>query len=80
MKNITVSVPDEVYRRARIRAAERDTSVSTLVREFLERLDAGAADFERRKKLQDEVVKSPGRFRGGDRMRRDDLHDRDALR
>jgi hypothetical protein len=80
VKNITVSVPDEVYRRARIRAAERDTSVSGLVREFLQGLDEGTADFERRKRLQDEVVKGLGRFRAGDRLRRDDLHDRDALR
>ena len=35
MKNITVSVDDETYRRARIKAAERDTSVSALVRGFL---------------------------------------------
>jgi plasmid stability protein len=80
VKNITVSVPDDVYRRARIRAAERDTSVSGLVREFLQRLDEGAAEFERRKQLQAEVVRSLGRFRGGDRLKRDDLHDRDALR
>lgn len=80
MKNITVSVPDEVYRRARIRAAERDTSVSELVRDFLQRLDEGDAEFERRKQLQAEVLKSLGRFRGGDRLRRDDIHDRDALR
>lgn len=80
MKNITVSVPDDVYRRARIRAAERDTSVSGLVREFLQRLDEGAADFERRTQLQAEVVRSLERFRGGDRLKRDDLHDRDALR
>ena len=37
MKNITVSVDDDVHRRARIRAAERDTSVSAVVREFLNR-------------------------------------------
>jgi plasmid stability protein len=80
VKNITVSVPDDVYRRARIRAAERDTSVSGLVREFLQRLDEGAADFERWRRLQDEVVKGLSRFRAGDRLRRDDLHDRDALR
>jgi hypothetical protein len=28
MKNITVSVPDDVYREARVRAAEAGTSVS----------------------------------------------------
>ena len=35
MKNITVSVDNETYRRARIVAAQQDTSVSALVREFL---------------------------------------------
>ena len=38
MKNITVSVDEETYRRARIRAAELDTSVSALVRDYLEML------------------------------------------
>jgi hypothetical protein len=32
MKNIAVSVDDETYRRARVKAAEMDTSVSALVR------------------------------------------------
>lgn len=32
MKNITVALDDEVYRRARIHAAEQGTSVSTLVK------------------------------------------------
>jgi RNA polymerase-interacting CarD/CdnL/TRCF family regulator len=80
VKNITVSVPDAVYRKARIRAAERDTSVSQLVREFLQRLDEDDADFARRKQLQAEVMKSIGRFRAGDRLRRDQVHARDALR
>ena len=35
MKNITVSLDEETYGRARIKAAERDTSVSALVRGFL---------------------------------------------
>ena len=40
MKNITVSVPDDVYRAARIRAAERSSSVSAVVAEYLrDRLD-----------------------------------------
>jgi plasmid stability protein len=36
VRNITVSVDDETYRRARIRAAENDTSVSAMVRAFLD--------------------------------------------
>ena len=38
MKNITVTVPDDVYRNARIRAAERGTPVSALVGEYLRSL------------------------------------------
>jgi hypothetical protein len=39
MKNITVTVPDEVYLFARVHAARQGTSVSALVRRFLESLD-----------------------------------------
>ena len=35
MKNITVSVDEETHRLARIRAAELDTSVSAMVRQYL---------------------------------------------
>jgi hypothetical protein len=38
MKNITVSVPDETYRGARVWAARRDTSVSAVVAYLLESL------------------------------------------
>lgn len=37
MKNITLKVDDETYRKARIRAAKAGTSVSAMVREFLQR-------------------------------------------
>jgi plasmid stability protein len=76
MKNITVSVDDEVYQRARIRAAHRNTSVSALVRQFLESLDEGTTDFESRCRLQDEVVASIQSFRAGDRLGRDEVHRR----
>ena len=80
MKNITVSVPEQVYRRARVRAAARDTSVSALVREFLAGLGNAEPEFERRKRLQAEVLASIERFRAGGRLRRDEAHDRDAFR
>ena len=38
MANITVSVPDDVYRAARVRAAERGSSVSSLVADYLRSL------------------------------------------
>jgi plasmid stability protein len=80
MKNITVSLPDGIYRRARVKAAERDTSVSALVREFLTSLSEEESDFERRKRLQAEVIASIRDFRAGDRMTREEAHERNALR
>ena len=80
MRNITVTVPEETYRRARIRAAELDTSVSALVRDFLEKVARTESDFERRRRLQDEVLATVTRFRAGDRLSRDEAHDRRAIR
>lgn len=79
MKNITVSVPDDVYRAARIRAAEDGTSVSALVAAYLASLAHGDAEFARLEALQRRIVAGVERFRAGDRDSRDDLHDR-ALR
>jgi hypothetical protein len=39
MKNITLTVPDEIYLLARVHAARQGTSVSALVRRVLESLD-----------------------------------------
>ncbi len=55
MKNITVSVPDHVYRNARVAAAQRDTSLSALVVAYLERLSGGMEQFARLEALQHEV-------------------------
>jgi hypothetical protein len=80
VKNITVSVPDEAYRRARIAAAERETSVSALVRDFLTRLGEEESDWERGKRLHNEVLSTVRRFRGSDRLTRNQVHQRNALR
>lgn len=80
VKNITVSVSDDVYRRARIKAAERGTSVSAMVREYLCGLGDEETEFERLERLQHEVMQRIGYFSAGDRLGRDSLHDRDALR
>lgn len=76
MKNITVSVPDDVYRKARIRAAELDSSVSALVARYLRSLGRGDAEFAQFKADWAEVRAEIRDFRGGDRLRRDELHDR----
>mgnify|MGYP000164357046 CR=1 FL=1 len=36
MKNITLKIDDDTYRKARLRAAQKGTSVSAMVRDFLE--------------------------------------------
>ena len=76
MPNVTVSLPEEVYRRARIRAAEQDTSVSALVREFLTEVGTAETDFERRRRLQDLVLAGIGRFSARDRLSREQVHRR----
>jgi hypothetical protein len=38
MRNLTVTIPGDAYRRARVWAAERDTSLSAVVRHLIETL------------------------------------------
>ena len=79
MKNITVSVDDEVYHRARVRAAELATSVSSVVGEFLD-------GFARKKTVADvridrlKALRAGTGFSVGKRMSREELHDRASLR
>ncbi len=91
MRNITVSVDEETYRLARIRAAELDTSVSALVRDYLARLVRGKlagtagdgqpreTERERRSRLLDAVVNditaSGGGLRMADNVSRESLYD-----
>ena len=76
MKNITVTVPDDVYRNARIRAAERGTSVSSLVGEYLRSLSGRETEFTRLEAQQQQIQAQIRRFRARDRLDRDQLHDR----
>ena len=76
MKNLTVSVPDDVYRAARVAAAQRDTSVSALVVEFLQRLSGRMDEFARLETIQREVQAEIGQFRAADRIGRDEIHSR----
>ena len=94
MKNITVSVDEETHRLARIRAAELDTSVSALVRDYLRSLAGGRgtaveqAGVETGAKLRrtqlDEVLadfaaRGVG-LRMADNLSREEVYDRDAAR
>ena len=87
MKNITVSVDEETYRLSRVRAAERGTSVSALVRGYLVALVQGQVietEFDRLRRLQDETLAAirarGGGLRTAENLPRGALHQRDALR
>jgi uncharacterized protein YdaU (DUF1376 family) len=69
-------VDDETYRRARIKAAERDTSVSALVKRFLAELVDGESDAERLKREERALRERIGSFRAADRLSREDVHGR----
>ena len=74
--NITVSVSDDIYRTARIRAAELGKSVSALVAEYLNSLSEREAEFSRLEAKQRRVQNEIRRFRARDRLSRDEVHDR----
>jgi hypothetical protein len=76
VRNLTVSLPDDVYRNARIAAARRDTSVSALVVAYLQSLSDRMDEFSRLESLQREVQAEIGQFRAADRLGRDEVHGR----
>lgn len=76
VKNITVTLDDETYRRARIRAAELETSVSALVKRYLVDLAGSETEFERLEKLERTLRDRVVAFRASDRLPRDEIHDR----
>jgi hypothetical protein len=76
MKNITVSVDDNVYHRARVKAAERETSISALVKQFLVALAQEESDFDRLAREERELRERVENFRAADRLPRNRLHDR----
>ncbi len=84
VKNITVSVDDNLYRLARIRAAERQSTVTALVREFLVRLVEQHAGFEERRRAQNELIdkirSTHKGFSASDRLTREEVHERREVR
>jgi len=76
MKSITVTLDDETYGNANIRAAERGTAVEAIVREYLTGFAAGESRFDRLLR-QEEVLRAQiENFSAGDRLPREALYDR----
>ncbi len=92
MKKITVLLDDETHRLAKIKAAQKGTSVSAMVRAYLDGLvrDESSADdligsgSEKPEKTLDEVIEAIFARGGGldprENLTREELHDRNAFR
>jgi hypothetical protein len=87
MKNINISIDDELYRQARMKAAEQSTSISALFKNFLIHLiHAESAETEFQRLAREELEIFAGLDAKGlglnpaHNLTRDELHDRDALR
>jgi predicted CopG family antitoxin len=87
MKNITISVDDELYRLARIKAAEQSTSISALFKAYIVQLtgsDVAETEFQRlereEKELREELRTRQLSLNPAHNLSREELHSRHALR
>ena len=83
VKNITATIEDNLYRKARLQAAERNSSLTAVVREFLKGFCQGETDFERRLRQEKETLSAlvgrDGKFSASTRMSREEIHQRRAV-
>jgi plasmid stability protein len=78
MKNVTVSLDDDTYHRARVAAAESGRTVTSVVRELLQGFTADAANRKQGKTLDElfaEIDALPGRSGVSVHMTRDEMYD-----
>ena len=78
-RNITLAIDDKVVREARKIAVERDTTLTKLVRAYLERLVADSAQDEKRRAIE-QLEESFKKFQvhvGKRTWTRAELHERD---
>ena len=80
MKNITLSVPDEIYREARVVAARQDTSVSALVASILHEIATGQHRRSSHTAVIDAAFDQVPAFSATDRLSRDQVHERASAR
>lgn len=74
MPNITVSVSATTYRRARVRAAELDTSVSAIVAKTLDEFARDGRELESRRHHLEELRERTPAFSAGRRLSREALY------
>jgi len=77
--NVTLSLEDELVRKVRRIAAERDTTLTAMIREYLQQVAADAAASGRKRREREALEHSfqQFQFRAGRRAwKREDLHAR----
>ena len=76
MANLTITIDNEILRRARLRALEQHTSVNALLRDYLDAFAAAGATWDQ---ATEEILRLSSQARSGRgnrRWTRDDLHER----
>jgi hypothetical protein len=80
MPNLTLSIEEELLKRARMKALEQGTSVNELVRQYLAKFaDDGKAERARREALIKEIdalAKQAGGGSRGRKWKREELYER----
>jgi plasmid stability protein len=77
MANLTVTIDDELLRRARIRALEQGTSVNALLRQYLEAFASSGEIAQARSRFVELArAATSGSGTRGRTWTRDDLHER----
>lgn len=77
MANLTITIDDDLLKRARLRALERNTSVNALLREYLEAFaEAGSGTVARRRFAALARAANSSSGGKGRSWSRDDLHER----
>ena len=76
MANLTISIDDQLLRRARVRAARLGTSVNAVLRDYMR---AWAGEEDERRQAVDSLLRRSSRAqsaRGGKHWTRESLHER----
>jgi hypothetical protein len=76
MSNITVTVDEQTYRAARIIAAQRNATVSSLVRDYLNTLVNESTQPDTRTNALFEALDKAGPYKASERLSRSETHRR----
>lgn len=75
MANLTLTIDDEILKKARMHALQRGTSVNALVREYLQTIAHDDSELEAIASGIDAIADASNTRRGGRRWSREDLYE-----